>query len=196
MRCVLNRTGILVASAHANEILACIARHAVFGSDAGVDGDVGGDDRTDLAVQEFVFVFQPVGMDTCWHRVCPGNLCLYARRQRLQFQATRGCSSTLSAKQYATTDNVGNSPTRAASDLSSPPSRDAGMEHWEWDGRMLRPHSVCSGYGRGHDSCGRCGVGEAIWRGVLRLPRDRSGSPAKAALKPMCTSSPYNRALN
>jgi len=182
LRRLLDDSGVLVDDSSICRVVAGAACFrstlAVSGFDSGVDGDVGAVLAGDAALGGRVAVSGAVDVGSCGIAVRLRLVYLYAICKEFQRETTGWSSGDSWVAARAATRDGWNPGAGAASGISGASERDAGLERGDRASRVLGSDGFCDGDGRGDDSHGGCGVGEAVWIRVCSVSSERSCSLA------------------
>lgn len=170
MRGVFDHPSILAGGSSPGAALARASEVALSRIAPGVDRDVGWGRRTDRAVAAGRALFDGLELDSGSAAVCCGLLDLCASGNALQLGAAWRVAGIATRASRAAFGDHRNSGPREASGVPGTFVRDAGLERRDGASGELAADGLRDDHGRGDDSHGGCGAGEAVWRGVPRVP--------------------------
>jgi hypothetical protein len=126
--------------------------------------------RADRPMAEGKVLFDTVDLGAGHSAVYHRHLAVFDRGSGLQLGAIGWPAGSSDRSSGRSSGHHRHSLAGAASCLSRPSLRDAGLERRNWSRSLLAADRLGGGDGRGDDSHGRWGVGEALRRRVRRLP--------------------------
>ena len=178
VRGVFDDPVVLADDSSAGAVVAGAVRVTLPRAGAGVAPDVGGDGRADrtLAQRDALHPFDAVELDSGRHPVRHRNAAVQTFANGIQPHAVVRGSRNRGWKSGAAAGHDRDSGAGAASGVPGASVRDVGLERGDGASGVLAADGIRDGHGRGDDSDGGCGVGEAVWGGVRGVSRASAGS--------------------